>query len=133
MWREIRADWLEALVLGDLFAAGRIADEAERLAAKAAAMKALGTLLRYRGRIEREHRSAMEALTSLRQRRLAQPSEPEAAPLVAALPTPRAAAITSAAAPKPPATASVRSEPEPPTALNRDQRRALAAMSRRAA
>ena len=55
MWREIRADRLEAAVLTDLFAAGEIADDAERQAAKAAAMKALGTLLRYRGRIEREH------------------------------------------------------------------------------
>ena len=42
LWREIRADRLEALVLADLFAAGGIADEAERQAAKAAAMKALG-------------------------------------------------------------------------------------------
>ena len=42
-------------MLTDLFAAGEIADPAERQAAKAAAFKALGTLLRYRGRIEREH------------------------------------------------------------------------------
>jgi hypothetical protein len=61
MWREIRADRLEAAVPTDLFAAGTIADDAERQAAKAAAMKALGTLLRYRGRIEREHRQATEA------------------------------------------------------------------------
>ena len=70
MWREIRADRLEALVLTDLFAAGRIEDEAERQAAKAAAMKALAILLRYRGRIEREQRAAMTALDRLRQRRL---------------------------------------------------------------
>ena len=59
MWREIRADRLEAQVLTDLFAAGKIADEAERQAAKATAFKALGTLLRYRSRIEREHDRAM--------------------------------------------------------------------------
>ena len=73
MWREIRADRLEAQVLTDLFAAGKIADEAERQAAKAAGLKALGTLLRYRGRIEREHRQAMDALDALRQRRLSGP------------------------------------------------------------
>src|SRR5215213_5792000 len=47
LWREIRADRLEVVVLGDLFAAGEIEDEAERDAAKAAAFKALATLLRY--------------------------------------------------------------------------------------
>ena len=41
MWREIRADRLEVQVLTDLFAAGEIADEAERQAAKAVAFKAL--------------------------------------------------------------------------------------------
>ena len=70
MWREERADRLEVQVLTDLFAAGKLADPAERDAAKAVAFKALGTLLRYRGRIEREHRAAMQALESLRQRRL---------------------------------------------------------------
>ena len=74
MWREIRADRLEVQVLTDLFAAGEIADEAERQAAKAVAFKALATLLRYRGRIEREHRAAMQALETLRQRRLARPA-----------------------------------------------------------
>ena len=126
MWREIRADRLEVLVLTDLFAADRIADEAERAQAKLAAMKALGTLLRYRGRIEREHRLAMATLTSLRQRRPAtgtkRPTEPEE----------HAAAPADAAAPTV-AAATVRSEPKPPPPLNRHQRRALAAMSRRAA
>jgi hypothetical protein len=132
MWREIRADRLEAQVLTDLFAADGIADAAEREAAKTVAFKALGTLLRYRGRIEREHRAAMTALESLRQRRLARPtprpSEPESAPPAATPATPPAAAAPPAphaTAPKPP------SEPERP--LNRHQRRALAAMSRRAA
>ena len=73
MWREERADRLEAVVLTDLFAAGKLADPAEREAAKAVAFKALATLLRYRGRIEREHGAAMAALESLRQRRLARP------------------------------------------------------------
>ena len=103
MWREERADRLEAPVLTDLFAAGKLADPAEAEAAKTAAFKALGTLLRYRGRIEREHRAAKQALENLRQRRLARP-----------------------AAPRP-------SEPEPTPALNRHQRRALAAMDRRRA
>ena len=76
MWRELRADRLEAQVLTDLFAAGAIADEAERQVAKATAFKALGTLLRYRGRIEREHDRAMAALESLRQRRPAHEHTP---------------------------------------------------------
>ena len=114
MWREIRADRLEAQVLGDLFAAGRIPDAAEAQAAKDKAFKALGGLLRYKARIEREHRAAMAALEALRQRRPAQPpvrrSEPE--PMEAA----------------PPAPASMRqSEPE---RLNRHQRRALKARAR---
>ena len=84
-WREVRADRLEAQVLGDLFAAGRLADPAEAAAAKAVAFKALGTLLRYRGRIEREQRQAMQALDALRLRPLRRkpalvPSEPEHAP-----------------------------------------------------
>ena len=74
MWREERADRLEAVVLSDLFAAGRLADPAEAEAAKAVAFKALGTLLRYRGRIEREHRAALSgARNPSRQRRLARP------------------------------------------------------------
>ncbi|MFZ1425831.1 MAG: hypothetical protein WAS21_03565, partial [Geminicoccaceae bacterium] len=42
LWREIRADRLEADVLGELFAAGGIEDEAGRQAALAAGMRALG-------------------------------------------------------------------------------------------
>jgi hypothetical protein len=153
-WREARADRLEAQALGDLFAADRIADEAEREAAKAAALRALGALLRYRGRIQREHDRAMHALTTLRQRRLirspaAPPSEneprrtepepgavasapmapaPAAAPLLATVPGP--AALPAAASPPWPTPVGP-SEPE--RALNRHQRRALAAMARRAA
>lgn len=117
MWREIRADRLEVAVLSDLFGADAIADETERQAAKVRAFKALATLLRYRGRIEREHRQAMAALESLRSRRLAastalRRSEPEPATA------------------KPATVAAVRpDEPEPP-ALNRHQRRALAALAR---
>ena len=134
MWREIRADRLEVQVLTDLFAAGEIADEAERQAAKAVAFKALATLLRYRGRIEREHRAAIQALETLRQRRHARPAtprpgEPEAPTAMPEIPAP-AAPMLAAAASSPPAAAQP-SEPE--RHLNRHQRRALAAMSRRAA
>ena len=120
MWREIRADRLEAQVLGDLFAAGDIADTDEAAAAKAIAFKALAALLRYRGRIEREHDRALRALDGLRQRSLrpvaaARQSEPEPA-------TRRMA--------EPATAAQVPHEPEP-TGLNRHQRRALAAMMNR--
>jgi hypothetical protein len=132
MWREICADRLEAQVLTDLFAAGEIADAAEAEAAKTAAFQALNSLLRYRARIEREHRQAMEAQGTLRQRRLpraaARPSEPE----------PIAAAQSLSLAPTPPRDtddprpaddrSSMPSEPE--RLLNRHQRRALQAMAR---
>ena len=109
MWREIRADRLEVAVLTDLFAAGEIADDAERQAAKAAAMKALGTLLRYRGRIEREHRQPWRASDALRQRRLAQPSparphEPEPPPAAPMVDDPPAAAVPMRAASAGPST-----------------------------
>ncbi len=138
MWREIRADRLEAAVLTDLFAAGEIADDAERQAAKAAAMKALGTLLRYRGRIEREHRAAMAALDALRQRRLARPSparphEPEAPPAAVAPLETRSANPSAPPAPAPSSVLAVAPPSEPERPLNRHQRRALAAMARRAA
>ena len=120
MWRELRGDRLEALVLGELFAAGRIADAAEREVARAVAFRQLGTLLRYQARIARELRAAMATLDALRQRRLApaataRPSEPEEPPLA----PPALAQVASAL---------VRSEPE--CSLNRHQRRALAAMER---
>ncbi|MFZ1425779.1 MAG: hypothetical protein WAS21_03295, partial [Geminicoccaceae bacterium] len=83
LWREIRADRLEVQILSDLFGADSIEDETLRQAAKAAAMKALSTLLRYRAQITRENAAAMRDLGSLRQRRLDAPqpprrSEPEA-------------------------------------------------------
>ena len=129
MWREVRADRLEAQVLTDLFAAGEIPDPAEAAAAKTAAFKALGALLRYRGRIEREHDRAMQALDSLRQRRLARPaprpSEPECAAPAPAEPPPPAAIGTGE-----PEQVALPREPEPRPALNRHQRRALQAMER---
>ena len=141
MWREIRADRLEAAVLSDLFAAGAIVDDAERQAAKIVGMKALGTLLRYRGRIEREHRRAMEALDALRERRPARAHAATERTRRAALnrPPPRLrpglpqASPTLVTSHAEPPTAAAQHEPEPPPALNRHQRRALAAMSRRAA
>ena len=131
-WREERADRLEALVLTDLFAAGRLPDPAEAEAAKVAAFKALGTLLRYRARIEREHRAAMQALESLRQRRLApapvqRPSEPERSPPGPISASPDAPAVSMVLdRPLP-------SEPESARPMNRHQRRAMAAINRRAA
>ncbi|MGD9508179.1 MAG: hypothetical protein AB7I59_13415 [Geminicoccaceae bacterium] len=114
-WREIRGDRLEAQVLGDLFAAGRIADQTAREAARAAAFRQLATVLRYQARIGRELTTLRAQLDALRQRRLgAQPpvrDEPEPAP--------------------PANDALVPDEPERP--LNRQQRRALAAMARKRA
>jgi hypothetical protein len=115
-------------VLGDLFAAGEIEDEAERQAAKDRAFKGLATLLRYQARIGREHRAAMQALDSLRQRRLARaparPGEPEQA--VVARPEPLPATVS--AGPSGRDLPARPSEPEP--TLNRHQRRALKAMAR---
>ena len=119
LWREVRADRLEVAILTDLFGADGIEDGAERGAAKAAAMRALGTLLRYRARIAREYGAAMRELDALRQRRLAAPP-----PARRDEPEPPARPATTPAA-------SVPSEPE--RLLNRHQRRALAATARRAA
>ncbi len=120
MWREMRADRLEAQVLTDLFAAGRLEDPDEATAAKAAALKALGAMLRYRGRIEREQRHAMQALDALRQRQLRRaPAPPPAA--VPSESEPPAAVAGQAMLP---------SEPEDGPRLNRHQRRALQAMER---
>ena len=106
MWREERADRLEAVVLSDLFAAGKLSDPAEAEVAKTAAFKALSTLLRYRGRIEREHRAAMQALESLRQRwrDRTNPSRPCPRPLRRRLPPPppRSPSAPSPSPPSPP-------------------------------
>ena len=133
MWREIRADRLEVGVLTDLFGADKIADDAERHAAKDRAFKALAMLLRYKSRIEREHRAAMEHLAALRQRRLGQPSSRPSEPETAVRPSepePARPGPTLAAVPSTPA-ATLPGDPDHP--LNRHQRRALAAMSRRVA
>ena len=116
MWREQRADRLELQVLTDLFAAGRLAEPGEAAAAKAVAFKALGTLLRYRARIEREHRHAKQELDMLRQRQLRRATVP-----VRNDPEP---AVLN------PARAVTQKEPEPPAPLNRHQRRALQAIER---
>ena len=130
MWREQRADRLEVQVLTDLFAAGRLADPDEAAAAKAVAFKALSTLLRYRGRIEREHRQGMQALDALRQRQLRRApalvrNELEPARSMVAAPTrgtnePEARRAEGA----------LPSEPDRPAPLNRHQRRALQAIER---
>ena len=121
------------MVLTDLFGAKEIPDPAEAAAAKAAALKAVGTMLRYRGRIEREHARAMRELDALRQRRLprataTRPSEPETA---AAAPSPAASAPVQA--PRLVTPTAMPGEAEPAPVLNRHQRRALEAMSRRRA
>jgi len=123
LWREMRADRLEADVLGELFAADAIEDEAERRSAKAAGMRALGTVLRYRARIECQFAAAIHDLGELQQRRLA-PSQ--ASPPKAARPDEPEPANRPVTAPP----AAVPDEPEP--RLNRHQRRALAAMERQA-
>jgi hypothetical protein len=113
LWREIRADRLEARILGDLFAAEAFAEEAERRAAKALAMRALGTLLRYRAQIAREYSAAMHDLDLLRRRRLAAGQTVQRAELM----------------PVPANDAPVQDEPE--RLLNRHERRALAATQRK--
>jgi hypothetical protein len=50
----MRADRLEAEILGELFAAKNMAEEAEARVVRAAATRALSTLLRYRHRIQRD-------------------------------------------------------------------------------
>ena len=115
MWREIRGDWLEAQVLADLFAAGKIEDQAAREAAQGAAFRQLATVLRYQARIGRELETARTSLHALRQRRLGAP------PAVRSEPEP------------PPAANDTRVPDEPERPLNRQQRRALAAMARKRA
>ena len=132
MWREIRGDRLEAQAMGELFAAGQIADAAERTTAQDRALKAVNTLLRYKARLERELRQARDTLTALRARRLAS-QHPAPAPAPATTPpAPPPHANVIAAPLTPPAAAKLPSEPERP-ALNRHQRRALAALQRRRA
>jgi hypothetical protein len=136
-WRAGRADRLEALVLADLFAAEALA-EGEARTARAAAMRALGTLLRYRARLERERDRAVDELAALKQRPRARPpapTEPAAAPPAF---TPRhgvafepARAVEGVEASSP---ADGTNEPERLSRpLNRHERRRLAALERRLA
>jgi hypothetical protein len=126
MWREIRGDRLEAQVLTDLFAAGRIEDVAQREAARAAAFRQLATVLRYQARIGRELTAALASLRALRQRRFgaapARRDEPEPSQVHRPAPPPSANDDTH-----------TQDEPERASPLNRHQRRALAAMQRRRA
>lgn len=112
LWREIRADRLEARILADLFAAEALEEEAERRAAKTLAMRSLATLLRYRAQIAREHDTAARSLDGLRRRRL-DPTRP--------------ALVRDE--PEPANDTGLPDQPEP--ALNRHQRRALAAIGRK--
>ena len=60
MWREMRADRLEAVILSELFAAGALADPEAGRAAREAGMRSLSTLLRYRARIQRDIDRALQ-------------------------------------------------------------------------
>ena len=96
MWREERADRLEALVLTDLFAADRIADQAERRGRQDGRLQGAGHAAALPRPDRARARRAMQALEDLRQRRLARrprarPSEPE--------PTMPAAALVRGACP----------------------------------
>lgn len=117
MWRQMRADRLEADIMGELFAARRIEDPELAAATRERAMKALGTLLRYRSRLQREHDRAMQDLVAMQQGAPAR----RAAPALPSEPGRQAPAGT-----RPPAI-----EPEP--LLNRHERRRLAALQRQGA
>ena len=134
MWREARADRLEAVILTDLFAADALPDRAEAAARREKAMRSLGTLLRYRARIERDRARALQALASLRGRSPAAPA-PAPAPVAArtneperAAPPPPPPAQPAAPTPRPLGplgTSEPKSHP-----LNRHERRRLAALER---
>lgn len=59
MWREARADRLGPVILVDLLCADALDDQAEAAARREKAMRFLGTLLRYRARIERDRDRAL--------------------------------------------------------------------------
>lgn len=112
MWREVRGDRLEAQVLSGLFAADRIDDQAQREAVRTAAFRQLSTMLRYQARIGRELAAALATFHALRKRVLG------AKPVLRSEPEPAAANDAPDEALHP---------------LNRQQRRALAAMQRKRA
>jgi hypothetical protein len=122
LWRELRADRLEAQVLSDLFAADALAEEEAR-ALKQAGYKALSTLLRYRARIQREHDRAMAALEALRRR----PGR-ERGTGAGTRPTPPAEPVTPGHRPM---QAPLPHEPEGQRPLNRHERRRLEALARK--
>lgn len=135
MWREMRADRLEAAILTELFAAGSLPDADATRAAREAGMKALSILLRYRARIQRDLDRARLELDCLRQRSRAtatpaadRPSEPESVRVAPSMPPSR-----SRVEPTRHHDAGVPSEPEQPRATNRRERRRLAALERQAA
>jgi len=118
MWRRRRLHALEARVLGHL-----LSDEDE---APSTRLPSLATLARYLGRLERDLRLAHAELARLREDRLARTPEPELGDPPAAAPRPtRPAGTTGTPEPEPQA----RAQPERP-ALNRAQRRRLAALAR---
>ncbi|MEK0086197.1 hypothetical protein [Benzoatithermus flavus] len=143
MWRQSRADRLEAEILGELFAAKEIQDQAEAQAARQAAFRAMSTLLRYRGRIERERERALAAFHALR-RQLPPAAPPPAStngPGAASPAAPAPAAASGTNEPAAPASPDLRrlaplrngtSGPAPVRPLNRHQRRRLAALERQA-
>lgn len=140
LWRQMRADRLEALILADLFAANGIEDESERRLAKREGMRALSTLIRYRNRLQREHDQALARLDVLR----ARPDPTEPAPGTSEPDATAPASTTLLTGRQPPAPplpvrppqagsgTAVPSEPDVPPRLNRQQRRALAAQARKA-
>jgi hypothetical protein len=137
MWRESRADRLEAEILANVFAARGLEDRAEAQAALQAAMRMLAVLIRYRGRIERDRDRALEAFHALRRRprpAAAPPpvlrSEPEPSAAVAGTSEPEPAPPPSLLRPVP-AVRGTR-EPEPTPRLSRRERRRRAALERQA-
>ncbi len=138
-WREARADRLEAGILTELFAADRMADAAEARAAREAATRALGTLLRYRHRIQRDLDRALAELHQLKRRSAVAEERPE--PTGTSEPKPAPAAVGRlvlpgprlAASAPPPAQARTSEPGHAPGSPNRHERRRLAALERKAA
>ena len=142
MWREERADRLEAVVLTDLFAAGKSARPGRgarpprrwpsRRWARCCAIAAGSSASTAPPWRPWKACASAASRVPWRDRSEPEPALPTVAPPPAAVPD---AAVPIAAVPASPhaATAAPRSEPEPAPALNRHQRRALAAMDRRRA
>jgi hypothetical protein len=114
-WKAIRADRLEAALLGDVFAA-ETAGERLRLT------RSLGTLTRYRAQIDRDQQRALKTLLALKDARRA---------------TARRAGDSPQSRPDAPVALVCTNEPSaleaalPPGPLSRAERRGLAAIERR--